>query len=80
MKLTPDEQETARYGPENVDVEITGTTRWGVTHAVTFMRDGKLWQFITEDPATEMQDWVDCDLEAHPAEPYTVTRYRKVDQ
>lgn len=80
MKLTPDEQEAARYGPENVDDEITGTTRWGVIHAVTFKRDGKLWQFITEDPATEYQDWVDADIEAYPAEPHPVIRYGKADQ
>ncbi len=80
MILTPAEQELARYGAENVQDEIIDTTRWGVIHAITFERDGELWQFTTEDPATEMQDWVECDITAYRVVPVREIRYRKAPE
>lgn len=78
LTLTPEEQDEIRYG-NPLQVEQVDHTRWGVVYLITFERDGQIWQYRTEDPATEYQDFEEEDVEAYPAEAYQVTRYRKVE-
>jgi hypothetical protein len=90
MILTPDDQDFIYFGggeledgsvAELIDTSFRSEGRWSIYHAVTFRVDGdsRLWQFIYETPATEMQEGsIDLeDVEAYTVVPVPSVRYER---
>jgi hypothetical protein len=79
MKLTLEQAEAVMYGPHVADYYGAGH-RWWTERFYVFQVDDQLWEFMYEEPATEMQenDQEEFDCYEVRAEPHTTYRYVRV--